>query len=153
MDNHTELVLLAIKDIYLKDIDLINKDLCERCLVHRLAVYLEDRFNGYYVDCEFNKSFYENYVGPKYVSNKINGNYIDIIVHKRSNNPGENLLCFEVKKVNNYKDRNKDKENLEILTGESFCYTLGFFICLGKSFETTSVEVYSNGRFMGILQH
>ena len=142
----------AIKELYTKDIDLIKKDLCERCLVNRLAIYLDKLFPEFYVDCEFNKSFYKDIIGPKILSN-INGNYVDIIVHKRSNNLGENLLCFEVKKKKNTRDRDKDRENLRILTDESrFSYAWGFYIILGNSYETTQIEIYSKGHLVQVLR-
>lgn len=141
----TTLVNSAIAEFYIRDQELVSRDLCERCMVHRLAVYLEKIFKGYNVDCEFNKSFYGNMVGNKILSS-LNGNYVDIIVHKRSNNIGENLLCFEVKKSKNTKDRDKDRENLRILTDRSrFGYLLGFYIILGPTYEKTQIETYSQG--------
>lgn len=141
-------VLLVIEEFYIKDIDLVRKNLCERCLVFRLGLYLDKAFPDYYVDCEFNKSFYKGKVGPKILSN-IHGNYVDIIVHKRSNNWGENLMCFEVKKANNTHDQYKDGENLRILTRQDiFCYLLGFYIILGKSYESTRLEIFSKGNLV-----
>ena len=146
IDNLIHLVKLAVAEFYKRDQSLIEKDLCERCMVHRLAVYLEEIFNGYNVDCEFNKSFYGDVVNNKVLSS-INGNYVDIIVNKRSNNLGENLLCFEVKKEKNKRDRDKDGENLKILTDPNrFGYVLGFNIILGITFETTKIGIYSQGR-------
>ena len=140
-------VQTAIKLLYTKDKALISNDLCERCLVHRLAFHLQSLFPAYYVDCEFNKSFYHNKVGNKILTS-IWGNYIDIIVHKRSNVPNENLICIETKKEKNKKDRFKDRENLKILTSnDRFAYKLGFYIILGKTYKETRVELYSNGEF------
>jgi hypothetical protein len=139
----------AIKQLYVIDKDLITRDLCERCLVHRLAFYLQLLLPNFYVDCEFNKSFIGERTSSKNLSNTINGNYVDILVHKRSNNLGENLLCFEVKKKKNYSDRDKDRENLEILTSsDRFAYVLGFYVILGKAHEDTRLELYSNGQFV-----
>lgn len=138
----------SILTLYREDPDLFQKDLCERCLVHRLAVYLERQFVEYKVDCEFNKSFHEDRVTKKYLSN-LNGNYVDIIIHKRSNTPGENLVCFEVKKKQNYTDRAKDRENLEILTRMGrFEYRLGFYILLGNTLDKTEVEIYSDSNLI-----
>lgn len=148
IDNLIGFVQIAAKQLYTKDKDLITKDLCERCLAHRLAFHLQLLFPDFYVDCEFNKSFYKDKVDNKVLSS-IHGNYVDIIVHKRSNNYGENLLCFEVKKAKNTKGRDKDRENLRILTASNrFVYTLGFYIILGKTYEETKLELYSNGQFV-----
>ena len=138
----------ALQTLYTVDADLISRDLCERCLVHRLAFYLQSFFPDYFVDCEFNKSFIGKRTSNKKLSNIIHGNYVDILVHKRSNNLGENLLCFEVKKEKNYTDRDKDRENLEILTSDRFAYALGFYILLGRAYKRTKLELYSNGRFI-----
>lgn len=145
MDSLINSVRVAIKKLYIVDEDLITKDLCERCLVHRLAVHLQQLFPSFYVDCEFNKSFYKEKVNNKILSS-INGNYVDIVVHKRSNVLGENLLCIEAKKEKNKRDRDKDRENLRILTSKDrFAYRLGFYLVLGKSLEKTELELYSNG--------
>jgi len=146
-------VQTAIKQLYIKDKDLITRDLCERCLVHRLAFYLQLLLPDFYVDCEFNKSFIGERTGSKKLSNTINGNYVDILVHKRSNNLGENLLCFEIKKGKNYTDRDKDRKNLEILTSsDRFAYVLGFYVILGRAYERTKLELYSNGNFFKEIQ-
>lgn len=138
----------ALKRLYREDEGLIKKDLCERCLVHRLAFYLQVSFPTYFVDCEFNKSFYKDRVDNKVLSN-IHGNYVDIIVHRRSNNYGENLLCFEVKKEKNKRGREKDRENLIILTApDRFVYLLGFYVLLGKTYQDTKIELYNNGNFI-----
>lgn len=143
----------AIRQFYEYDIDLIKKGLCERCLVHRIAVYLEKNpsLTGYHIDCEFNKEFLDDVVSDKVVSN-VNGNYIDIIVHKRSNNEGENLFCFEVKRADSREDKEKDRENLRILTNENeFAYTMGFYIILGSTYNSTVLEMYEEGRLSRII--
>lgn len=138
-------VISSLKELYAKDEVLVKRGLCERCLVHRLAVYLERIFEGFNVDCEFNKSFYKDVVSNKALSS-VSGNYVDILVHKRSNKLGENLLCIEAKKEENKRDRDKDRRNLEILTEEDrFAYTLGFYVILGKTYERTRIEVYEKG--------
>lgn len=149
-----ELVKAAIKKLYTIDQELIERDLCERCLVHRLAVHLgNDLFlKDYIIDCEFNRAFEEQENTLKRLSSE-KGNYVDIIVHKRSNTPGENLMCLEVKRAKNGKDRNKDRENLKILTEpRHFGYILGFYVILGKSYDTTRLELYSQGHFVRQIQ-
>lgn len=149
IDDLINTVQAAIKQLYEKDGGLIRRNLCERCLVHRLAFYLQLLFPVFYVDCEFNKSFIGERASSKKLSNTINGNYVDILVHKRSNNLGENLLCFEVKKEKNYADRDKDRENLIILTSpDRFAYVFGFYLILGNVYERTKLELYSNGQFI-----
>jgi hypothetical protein len=149
-DPNIDLVRKSIQHLYTVDKKLIDDNLCERCLVHRLAIHLQQHYPDFFVDCEFNVSSLNNVVSKKMLSN-VNGNYVDIIVHKRSNVLGENLLCFEVKKSNNTKDREKDVRNLEILTGERFGYLLGFHIILGKNYEETMIEIFSDGVKLSLL--
>ena len=136
----------ALNTFYKNDYTLIEKKLCERCLVHRLAVCLEnERFPGYFIDCEYNKLYINKSSEPKRVSNP-NGNFIDIIITKRDSNYQNNLICFEIKRWDNYHGRDKDKENLKILTkGDRFGYDQGFYIILGKTKEKTKIEVYNKG--------
>jgi len=136
----------ALDTFYKNDSFLIENKLCERCLVHRLAVYLEnERFPDYFIDCEYNKIYRDQKSMPKIASN-LNGNFIDIIITKRDDNRQNDLVCFEIKKWDNYRGRKKDIENLEILTkGDRFGYDYGFYIILGKIKEKTKIEVYRKG--------
>ena len=136
----------ALNKFYKNDSFLIKKKLCERCLVHRVAIYLEnERFPGYFIDCEYNKSHLNKGSELKRVSNP-NGNFIDIIITKRDGNYQNDLICFEIKRWDNYHERNKDRENLRILTkGDRFGYGYGFYIILGKSKEKIKIEVYIKG--------
>ena len=144
----TSIVNEALKKLYTIDLELVDRNLCERCLVHRLAVHLGNSqlLQGYFIDCEFNRAFdkYENTL--KYLSSD-KGNYVDIIVHKRGIPIGDNLICMEVKKSSNTNRAaiEKDKRNLQILTGEQYRYKLGVYINLGKTLEKSSISLYANG--------
>jgi len=137
----------ALKALYKEDKYLFDKGLCERCILHRFAVNLErQNFKDYHVDCEYNKSHLGEITTNKMVSN-INGNYIDIIITKRNDNPQDDLICFEVKKWNNYDKRAKDRENLIILTGGiKFDYDYGLYIIFGKTIDKTKIEIYKSGK-------
>lgn len=137
----------ALDKLYEFDYFLFEKDLCERCINHRFAMYLEQQNFGreYFVDCEYNRSYLNR---TKRVSSE-KGNYIDIIVTKRDNNYRNDFLCFEIKKWNNYKKRKKDRENLEILTkGIRFNYKHGFYIILGKIRDKIKIEIYKKGKLI-----
>ena len=136
----------ALNTFYKNDSFLIQKKLCERCLVHRLAVCLEnERFPGYFIDCEYNKSHLNSKNSElKRLSNP-NGNFVDIIITKRDSSYQNDLICFEIKRWDNYHGRDKDRDNLIILTkGDRFGYDCGFYIILGKK-EKTKIEVYIKG--------
>src|SRR6478736_388693 len=48
-------VVRALGDFYTRETHLLDKDLGERALTHRLAVHLENRFPGWDVDCDYNR--------------------------------------------------------------------------------------------------
>lgn len=136
----------SLNELYTNDKFLIHKKLCERCLSHRFAVYLEKQnFIGYYIDCEYNKSHLNNSSDIKIVSNP-NGNYIDVIITKRNGDGNSDLIAFEVKRGSNYNGRNKDRENLKILTNQNnYFYKYGFFIIFGENEKKVKIEIFQNG--------
>lgn len=74
-----------------------------------------------------------------------NGNFIDIIITKRDGSYQNNLICFEIRRWDNCYKRNKNQDNLRILTkGDRFGYDYGFYIILGKR-KKTKTEVYFKG--------
>ena len=48
-------VVGALGEFYARETHLLEKDLGERALTHRLAVHLESRFAGWDVDCDYNR--------------------------------------------------------------------------------------------------
>ncbi|MGE5370716.1 MAG: hypothetical protein ACM3QZ_01895 [Solirubrobacterales bacterium] len=94
-----EKVEKALKMLIERDGYLLQKDSSERSITHRLAIYLEPEFEGWNVDCEYNRNG-----GDKKVLDalKANGNrngrtvLPDIIIHKRGTK--QNLLVIEAKK-------------------------------------------------------
>lgn len=63
-----EKVERALACVKLNDSAVIENQLWEPCLSHRLAVYLEHEFNSYHVDCEYNKRFEDGVIGHKALS-------------------------------------------------------------------------------------
>lgn len=111
----------------------------ERSLTHRLAVYLENLFPEWYVDCEYNKLWDDTkkiHVPCEYEENwrtdDLNWRtvYPDIIVHKRWWFWKENnLIVIEAKKSNNSNWREKDVCKLSAYkTDSKYCYQYAFFI-------------------------
>lgn len=138
----------CLKKLYRRDESLfIGKGLCERCLVFRFAMYLQEAFRHYYVDCDYNSSM----VNGHRTSGKLIGKtkrFIDIIVHDRGSN---DFICFEVKKWNNMrtKDILKDYENLMVLTAEGsagYGYKYGFHLVLGKSLSSSKLKIFQHGK-------
>lgn len=130
---------------------------CERSLVFRFALYLQEYFSEYFVDCDYNSSFWQYYNGvnllsgensAKYIKNpdgSFTSRFIDIIVHKRTASQSNNFICLEIKKWNAGKT-SKDINNLEVLTGNEFNYKAGFHIVLGKTLEQTKIRIFQRGR-------
>lgn len=158
----------ALDELYLNNQYLFDNGLCERCIAHKFAIYLERKevFNNYFVDCEYNRAYSSRNggIGTKKVTSK-DGNSIDIVITKRNDNPEDDYVCFEVKKWNNtrgVKGFNEDREKLEVLTGqkdannaetgellldnygEPYCfnYKFGFFIVFGPIREEVLVEEF-----------
>ncbi|HUW20419.1 MAG TPA: hypothetical protein VMW16_14065 [Sedimentisphaerales bacterium] len=129
-----------------------GKGLCERCIVFRFALYLQETFSGYFVDCDFNSAL----VNGQQVSGKpitqpdrrtSRNRLVDIIVHNRTLRQGNDFICFEIKKWNNY-DKNasdKDKNNLKVLTRE-YGYRYGFYLIFGKTRQKTQWIIFQNGQ-------
>ena len=97
----------AMARVIERDSILLEDSTGERCIAHRLAVYLEDEFGGWHVDCEFNRHGEEGARNPKRVSaspalpesRKGQGSKDvtpDIIVHRRRRDD-QNLVAIEVK--------------------------------------------------------
>jgi hypothetical protein len=160
----------ALDELYRKDIYLFEYDLCERCINHKFANYLERQNFGdnFFIDCEYNRAYSKSNGGirTKKITTK-DGNFVDIVVTKRNNNPDDDLVCLEVKKWNNSdgeKGFKLDRLKLKILTGKNlpinikngeilkdengnyycFNYKFGFFIIYGQTRDEVKIEIFNN---------
>jgi hypothetical protein len=105
-------VLTALHNFIKNDLHLLKVNANERSLSHCLAVYLQDEFPGFNVDCEYNRDG----IDPKRLphldlypdSEDENAKTVfpDIIVHRRGSN--DNLLVIEIKKTSNQTSRDID---------------------------------------------
>ena len=93
-------VLDSINELYFKDYYIIDNDVNERSITHKLAIYLQNQFTDYDIDCEYNR----NMKSPKEIvfieTSKKGKVFPDIIVHKRGE-ASNNLIVFEIKKCKN----------------------------------------------------
>jgi hypothetical protein len=109
----------AIGRFIARERSLIVHDPSERSLTHRLAIYVEEQFPSWNVDCEYNR------IGdvPKRVSQIMERNvsanssdavtvFPDIVVHVRGTE-GPNLLVIEAKKATSRIPPGIDIEKLE----------------------------------------
>ena len=153
-----EKVNLALDTFYEKDKYFIDNDLHERSMTHKLANYLEKLFNGYDVDCEYNKNGLhikeipdKNKEIQKIRNSSRNKDLIsvfpDIIIHKRGDE-SKNLVVIEVKKDNATKN---NKEEIDILklkayTTEDLNYRYGIYINLKNSREKVVIKKFEKKR-------
>ena len=149
MQAELDKVIGAIGEFYAREGFLLDKDLGERTLTHRLAVHLERQFDGWEVDCDYNR------LGER-VLKLPHGSIIstddglgksifpDIVVHRRS--IPENLLAIEVRKDINHQPAEHDHHKLRGLTDPHvwFAYRLGVFLVLGKS-QVKETSIYLGG--------
>lgn len=117
-----EAVIHAVQTLLDRDAYLLWADVNERTVTHRLAVYVEQAFPGWDVDCEYNRDGHN----PKEIAfgsgdDAEHGSRVfpDVIVHKRGT--AENHVVFELKKSNNPEPDDRDFEKLR-----GYCYQLGY---------------------------
>lgn len=104
-----QLVSQACRKVEKVDALLWEYNVCERAFAHRLAVYIEESFPGYHVDCEYNKQGTNG--EAKNTSYTINGIYADVIVHTRGDNK-HNILHAELKRSDNHQGATDDLKRL-----------------------------------------
>ena len=142
-------VVNAIREFYQHEAYLLEKDLGERTLTHRMAVHIERQFDGWEVDCDYNRlgeRLLKLPHGSIVSTDDELGKSIfpDIVVHHRA--VPENLLAVEVRKAINHQPVEHDHHKLRGLTDPHlwFAYRLGVFLILGKK-QVTASDVYLGG--------
>ncbi len=133
----------AIERFALYDSELLSIDCNERSITHRLAMYLQDEFEGWDVDCEYNRDHHSpDHVKRLYsLIEQISTSdtdaktvFPDIIVHHRGTS--ENLLVIEVKKSRNPEPDKRDKQKLQALKEElGYRYALFLRFNAGSDFQ------------------
>lgn len=140
-------IMKSIRIFYRNDFLLIENEVNERSITHKLAEYLQQEFPEYNVDCEYNRMPGNNGCIPKRLSQNIEQIssddikattvYPDIIIHRRGFN-NDNLLVIEVKK---YTNRDKDALAFDIKKISAYIaelkYEHGLFLMLYKTPEET----------------
>jgi hypothetical protein len=168
----SEIIRSCIKELYTKDFELIQNNVTERALTHKLAEYLQTRFPEYNVDCEYNRNSEKGKNKPKYLriiteeaikenNRLIKGGdfdsvievstYPDIIVHRRLRND-ENFIVIEVKKDNSRLSEDFDLMKLRAFTENSdendYKYRYGVFIIIPIEDQSRDPEIrwFVNGK-------
>lgn len=157
LDMRKEEIILKIKKaitkLYDEDGWLIEKDLSEQSISHRLAIYVQENFAEYNVDCEYNGDGENIYnrkrieivkqtlrekrllrekeeldVEKEFTERAV---FPDIIIHMRGTNES-NLCIIEIKKSTSRVEFHYDEIKLKCYTsdesGNHLKYGLGVFI-------------------------
>ena len=157
MQAELDKVLGAIGEFYAHEAHLLEKDLGERTLTHRMAVHLERQFDGWEVDCDYNRLGDRVLKLPRgsivSTDDKLGKSvFPDIVVHHRA--VPENLLAVEVRKATNHQPVEHDHHKLRGLTDPHlwFAYRIGVFLIFGKT-QVKSSNVYIGGLIDQPLSH
>ena len=149
MQTELNKVVDALKEFYARETHLLEKDLGERTLTHRLAVHVEKQFPGWEVDCDYNRLGERTLRLPKgtiiSTDDEIGKSvYPDIVVHQHE--IPNNLLAIEVRKASNHQPREHEQHKLRALTDPHlwFAYWIGVLLTLGKT-KITASELYVGG--------
>ena len=149
MQTELNKVVAALQEFYARETFLLDKDLGERTLTHRLAVHCEKQFSGWDVDCDFNRLGERTLRLPHGTIVSTDDHlgksvYPDIVVHQRE--IPNNLLAIEVRKSGNHQPLEHDQHKLKALTDPHlwFAYWIGLHLSLGKK-QVTMSEVYTSG--------
>jgi len=148
MQTELNKVVAALQEFYAREAFLFVKDLGERTLTHRLAVYLEKQFSGWEIDCDYNRLGERRLKLPHgsivSTDDELGKSvYPDIVVHQRE--IPNNLLAVEVRKASNHQPPEHDRHKLKALTDPHlwFAYAIGVYLVLGK--KSVVADVYVGG--------
>jgi hypothetical protein len=149
MQTELNKVIAALQDFYARERFLLERDLGERTLTHRLAVHVERQFAGWQVDCNYDRLGERTLRLPHgsvvstddHIGKSI---YPDIVVHQRD--IPNNLLAIEVRKDSNHQPIEHDQHKLQGLTDPHvwFAYASGVLVTLAPGGVSLS-EVYVGG--------
>jgi hypothetical protein len=149
MQTELNRLISALQEFYARETYILERDLGERTLTHRLAVLVEKQFSGWEVDCDYDRLGERTMRLPHGTISSTDDHlgksiYPDIVVHQRD--IPNNLLAVEVRKASNHQPIGHDQHKLKALTDPHlwFAFSIGVFITLAKKNITFS-EVYAGG--------
>jgi hypothetical protein len=149
MQTELNKLVAALQEFYTRETYILERDLGERTLTHRLAVLVEKQFSGWEVDCDYDRLGERTMRLPHGTVSSTDDHlgksiYPDIVVHQRD--IPNNLLAIEVRKATNHQPIDHDQHKLKALTDPHlwFAFSIGVFLTLAKR-NVTSSEVYVGG--------
>ncbi|WFU42096.1 hypothetical protein QA640_06275 [Bradyrhizobium sp. CB82] len=149
MQTELNKVIAALREFYAHEQFLFEKDVGERALTHRFAVWLEKQFSGWAVDCNYDRLGERTLHLPRgtiistddHLGKSI---YPDVVVHQRE--IPNNLLAVEIRNASNHTAIEHDRQKLKALTDPNiwFAYGIGVLLVLART-SVATVEVYAGG--------
>jgi hypothetical protein len=148
---HAELnkVVAALEAFYSRETYLLDNEVGERALTHRLAVHVEHQFDGWDVDCDYDRLGERTLLMPhgSIVSTEdrlSKSIFPDIVVHRRD--VPNNLVAIEVRKASNHQPIEHDQHKLKALTDPHiwFAYAVGVLVVLARK-NVLHAEIYVAG--------
>lgn len=133
-----EILLDAILAFYENDRDLLDLDVNERSITHKLAEHLQRRLLDWQVDCEYNRHGRE----PKRLETPYRNEFVDpagaeavtvfpdIIIHRRGTD--QNLAVIEAKKRGARIDTRDQAKVEAFFRSADYRYRVGFTLVLGQ---------------------
>jgi hypothetical protein len=150
MQTELNKLVAALQEFYAQEAFILEKDLGERTLTHRLAVYMEKHYPGWQVDCDYNRLGERTLRLPHGTivsTDDTLGKSIfpDIVVHQRA--IPNNLLAVEVRKASNHQPIEHDQHKLKAMTDAHvwFAYWIGVLLTLSRK-NVEMCEVYVAGK-------
>lgn len=126
-------VKASLRKLRKHDKYLLDNNLNERTITYKLATYIQEEFQDFNVDCEYNRfdDLVKRIEVPKYNVNwddtEARTIFPDIIVHKRGTQEN-NLLVIEIKKSSNSDSGIIDRMKLKALIKYPYNYKFGLFL-------------------------
>lgn len=150
----------ALAELYLRDVELIEKNIDERAIAFRLGIYLDTSAKKYFCDYALDSEYNRYKEEPKQVFSQCESKCAvrcawkhihkrkrarpDFILHKRGYN--ENMCCIEVKKISKTCNYDRAKLSYMTCTNGSYRYQFGLLLRIGDT--ETIIELFQDGRFI-----
>lgn len=127
-----EKIIKAYKLLLKNDGYLLENNINERTLTHKLAEYLQLEFPEYNVDCEYNRNGLEQKKLESLIEDIKSSDdtgktvYPDIIIHHRKTN--NNFIVIEAKKSNNIADDIKKLKAYKTDLNYKYAFAVKFWV-------------------------
>ena len=161
-----EFFIKANEQFIRSDIYLFTSKVSERCFCGALMNHMnlmnksdsdnKQYYPNCYADVEYNrncKNIRQDYQKQMPDGLKDKNITCDIILHSRGQNTNDYIIAIEMKKENNTRSTDSDKNRLKELTKKTkdsgkeyaYGYTLGIFYEISRKYDKVKVEYYKNG--------